>query len=82
MDTRVGAFESPVSQLSQKIWFIFIAPLEKILETFEKKIDVPPQTQAYGRVGRKTKPYEHGIGLYPRPDGCRFSGYEMKIKSE
>ena len=31
MDTRVGAFESPMSQLSQEFLFVFIAPLENFL---------------------------------------------------
>ena len=36
VDSRVDAFESPISQLSQQFLVVLIAPLEKILETFEK----------------------------------------------
>ena len=35
MDTRVGAFESPMSQLSQEFLFVFIAPVENFSQTFE-----------------------------------------------
>ena len=35
MDTRVGAFESPMSQLSQKFLFVFIAPLENFSQPLE-----------------------------------------------
>ena len=35
MDTRVGAFESPMSQLSQEFLFVFIAPLENFLHYLE-----------------------------------------------
>ena len=35
-----------------------------VLENTARKINVPPQTQAYDGVGRKTKPYEYGIGLF------------------
>ena len=35
MDTRVGAFESPMSQLSQEFLFVFIAPLENFLHHLE-----------------------------------------------
>ena len=35
MDTRVGAFESPTSQLSQEFLFVFIAPLENFLHHLE-----------------------------------------------
>ena len=35
MDTRVGAFESPMSQLSQEFLFVFIAPLEKFSQPLE-----------------------------------------------
>ena len=31
MDMRVGAFESPMSQLSQEFLFVFIAPLKIFL---------------------------------------------------
>ena len=34
-DTRVGAFESPMSQLSQEFLFVFIAPLEKFSQPLE-----------------------------------------------
>ena len=35
MDTRVGSFESPMSQLSQKVLFVFIAPLEHFSQSLE-----------------------------------------------
>ena len=35
MDTRVGAFESSLSQLSQEFLFVFIAPLETFLHHLE-----------------------------------------------
>ena len=35
MDTRVGTFESHMSQLSQQSLFFFIAPLENFLQTLE-----------------------------------------------
>ena len=35
MDTRVGAFESPMSQLSQEFLFVFIAPLEIFSQPLE-----------------------------------------------
>ena len=35
MNTRVGAFESPMSQLSQEFLFVFIAPLEKFSQPLE-----------------------------------------------
>ena len=35
METRVDAFESPMSQLSQKFLFVFIAPLEKFSQPLE-----------------------------------------------
>ena len=35
MDTRVGAFESPMCQVSQEFLFVFIAPLEKISQPLE-----------------------------------------------
>ena len=35
MDTRVGAFESPMSQLSQKFLFVFITPLENFSQPLE-----------------------------------------------
>ena len=35
MDMRVGAFESPMSQLSQEFLFVFIAPLENFSQPLE-----------------------------------------------
>ena len=35
MDTRVGAFKSPMSQLSQEFLFVFIAPLEIFSQPLE-----------------------------------------------
>ena len=35
MDTRVGAFEIPMSQLSQEFLFVFIAPPENFLQHLE-----------------------------------------------
>ena len=35
MDTRVGAFESPMSQLSQEFFFVFIELLEKFSQPLE-----------------------------------------------
>ena len=35
MDTRVGAFESPMSQLSQEFLFVFIAPPKNFLHHLE-----------------------------------------------
>ena len=35
MDTRVGAFESPMSQPSQEFLFVFIVPLEIFSQPLE-----------------------------------------------
>ena len=35
MNTRVSAFESPMSQLPQEFLFVFIAPLEKFSQSLE-----------------------------------------------
>ena len=35
MDTRVVAFESPMSQLSHEVLFVFIAPLENFSQPLE-----------------------------------------------
>ena len=38
MDTRVGAFESPMSQHSQEFLFVLIAPLENFSQPLEVEI--------------------------------------------
>ena len=35
MDTRIGAFESHMSQLSQEFLFVFIAPVENFSQPLE-----------------------------------------------